>query len=65
MGYGNKIFQAACQELEQRKRRAEEKAEQGRARFYHQCPRAREIREEMGPPGLCFPAGTCAPKSPN
>ena len=47
MGYGNKIFQAACQELEQRKRRAEEKAEQGRARFYHQCPRAREIREEM------------------
>ena len=47
MGYGNRIFQAACQELEQRKRRAEEKAEQGRARFYHQCPRAREIREEM------------------
>ena len=33
MGYGNKIFQAACQELEQRKRRAEEKAEQGLARI--------------------------------
>ena len=27
MGYGNKIFQAACQELERRKRQAEELAD--------------------------------------
>lgn len=47
MGYGNKIFQAACQELERRKRQAEELADRGRERFYEQCPRAREIREEM------------------
>lgn len=47
MGYGNKIFQAACQELERRKRQAEELADRGRDRFYEQCPRAREIREEM------------------
>ena len=47
MGYGNKIFQAACQELERRKRQAEELADRGRERFYEQCPRARESREEM------------------
>lgn len=47
MGYGNKTYLAAYQELEQRKRLAEEKAEQGRERFYELCPRAKEIREEM------------------
>ena len=47
MGYGNKTYQAACQELEQRKRQAEEQAELGRERFYELCPRAKEIREEM------------------
>lgn len=47
MGYGNKIFQAACQELERRRRQAEETADRAREQFYGQCPRAREIREEM------------------
>lgn len=47
MGYGNKTYLAAYQELEQRKRLAEEKADQGRERFYELCPRAKEIREEM------------------
>lgn len=47
MGYGNKTYLAAYQELEQRKRLAEEKAEQERERFYELCPRAKEIREEM------------------
>lgn len=47
MGYGRKIYEAACQELEQRKRQAEEQASQNRERFYNDCPRAREIREEM------------------
>ena len=54
MGYGNKIFQAACQELERRKRQAEELADRGRERFY----------EPPGPPRRCFPAGTCGRKSP-
>ena len=31
MGYGNKIFQAACQELERRKRQAEELADRAQA----------------------------------
>ena len=47
MGYGRKTYQAALQELEMRKRQAEERADLGRERFYAQCPRAREIREEM------------------
>ncbi len=47
MGYGNKIYQAAAQELERRKRQAEDTAEKGRERFYAQCPRAKQIREEM------------------
>lgn len=47
MGYGNKIFQAACQELERRKRQAEELADRGRERFTSSAPGAREIREEM------------------
>lgn len=47
MGYGIKTYLAAMQELEQRKLHAEEVAEQGKERFYAQCPRAKEIREEM------------------
>ncbi len=47
MGYGNKTYQAALQELEMRKRQAEEKADQARERFYTLCPRAKEIREQM------------------
>ena len=47
MGYGNRIYQAACLELEQRRRLAEEAAGERREAFYEQCPRAREIRAEM------------------
>lgn len=69
MGYGNKIFQAACQELERRKRQAEELADRGRERFYEQCPGPgrfgrRWPRTPPGPPRRCFPAGTCGRKSP-
>lgn len=38
MGYGNKIFQAACQELERRKRQAEELADRGRERILRAVP---------------------------
>ena len=47
MGYGVKIYQAACKELEDRRRRAEEKAAACRERFFEDCPRAAQIREEM------------------
>ena len=47
MGYGVKIYQAACKELEDRRRRAEEKAAACRERFFENCPRAAQIREEM------------------
>lgn len=47
MGYGAKIYQEARQELERRRARAEEKAATARDHFFDQCPRAREIREEM------------------
>ena len=47
MGYGVKIYQAACKELEDRRRRAEEKAAACRERFCEDCPRAAQIREEM------------------
>lgn len=48
MGYGAKIYQAACQELEVRRRQAEETAQDNLERFFEKCPRAREIRREMG-----------------
>lgn len=48
MGYGAKIYQAACQELEIRRRQAEETAQDNLERFFEKCPRAREIRREMG-----------------
>ena len=48
MGYGVKIYQAACKELEDRRRRAEEKAAACRERFFEDCPQAgAQIREEM------------------
>ncbi|MGI6255575.1 MAG: ATP-binding protein [Acutalibacter sp.] len=47
MGYGAKIYQAACQELEIRRRQAEETAQDNLERFFEKCPRAREIRREM------------------
>lgn len=47
MGYGIKIYQAACQELEARRRQAEETAQDNLEAFFEKCPRAREIRREM------------------
>ena len=47
MGYGKRIYEEACAELARRKTRAEQTAEMGLQNFYRQCPRAREIREEM------------------
>ena len=38
MGYGVKIYQAACKELEDRRRRAEEKAAACRERFLRTAP---------------------------
>ncbi len=47
MGYGKKIYQVACLELEHRRQQAESAAEEKREAFYAQCPRAREIKNEM------------------
>ena len=47
MGYGARIYQEACQELEHRKRQAEDEAGRVREQFFALCPRAREIRVEM------------------
>ena len=47
MGYGIKIYQAARLEMEQRRRQAEAAAQERKDAFFLECPRAREIREEM------------------
>lgn len=47
MGYGIKIYQAARLEMEQRRRQAEAAAQERKDTFFLECPRAREIREEM------------------
>lgn len=47
MGYGKKIYAAACAELERRRRTAEDEAAQRLREFYGRCPQAREVREEM------------------
>ena len=47
MGYGKKIFQEAMDQLEARKRAAEEAAWQRQRDFAARCPRAGEIKWEM------------------
>lgn len=47
MGYGKKIYEEACGELERRRRTAEDLARKRLEAFYAQCPRARGIREEL------------------
>lgn len=65
MGYGVKIYQAACKELEDRRRRAEEKAAACRERFFEDAPGPRKSGRRwpatpLGQRGQCSPAGTCA-----
>ena len=68
MGYGAKIYQAACQELENRRRQAEETAQDNLERFFEKCPRALEIRREMARNGanaaIAVLSGGDVPSSP-
>ena len=47
MGYGREIYEAAERELRERRRRAEDDAEQRRAMLYSACPRAKQIDREL------------------
>ena len=48
MGYGRKIYDEACAQLAQRRQRAEGEAARKREELYTRCPRARELKEQMG-----------------
>ena len=47
MGFDREITAAASEQLTQRKQLAEHRAAQAQEAFYDQCPRAREIRQEL------------------
>ena len=48
MGYGRKIYDEACKKLEHSRREAESAAARKAEDFYRLCPKAREIKAEMG-----------------
>lgn len=53
MGYGKKIYMEAVAELEQRKRTAENTAQQNREEFYSRCPHARDIKAAIATNASC------------
>ena len=48
MGYGRTIYDEACKKLEHSRREAESAAARKAEDFYRLCPKAREIKAEMG-----------------
>lgn len=47
MGYGNKIYEQAKREMDERRHRAEQLAQKNLDAFYAQCPEAQEIKAAM------------------
>ncbi len=47
MGYSREVYDAAMAELNRRKNRAEQEAQERKNAFYQICPRAREIQQEL------------------
>lgn len=48
MGYGKKIYEEACRQLESSRQEAEAEAASKAEAFYRKCPQALEVKEEMG-----------------
>lgn len=47
MGYSREVYDAAMAELNRRKNRAEQEAQERKNAFYQICPRAREIQQQL------------------